>query len=190
MPRPPRKPPATPTESVLHEAALSHLARYAATRAGLLRVLDRKVLRWAASDAGDPEQAAAARAAARQVVERLAASGAVSDRAFAEARGRSLSRAGKSARAIGAHLAQRGVGQELARQAVPADADRELAAACIHVRRKRLGAFRTAEPTPDQHRRDLGSLARAGFSHGVANQALRLSREEVEDLITRFRDAL
>jgi regulatory protein len=190
MARPPKKPPPYPTDSLLHEAALSHLARYAATRAGLLRVLDRKVMRWAASEAGDPDQAATARAAARQVVERLTASGVVSDKAFAEARSRSLSRAGKSARAIGAHLSSRGVGAELARQSVVVDADRELAAACIHVRRKRLGDFRAAETAPEQHRRDLASLARAGFSHGVAKQALLLSRDDAEALITQFRDAL
>ena len=96
MARPPRKPPARPTESLLHGAALTHLARYGATASGLLRVLDRRVARWAASEAGDVEGAAAARAAARRVVAKLAESGAVNDADYAEARSRSLRRAGKS----------------------------------------------------------------------------------------------
>ncbi|NVN30925.1 regulatory protein RecX, partial [Endobacter medicaginis] len=44
---PSRRPPGPPPSGhVLHEAALRHLARFAATRAGLLRVLDRRIARW------------------------------------------------------------------------------------------------------------------------------------------------
>jgi regulatory protein len=190
MARPPRKPPATPTEATLQEAALVHLSRYAATRAGLLRVLDRKVARWAASDAGDSDVAAAARSAARQVVARLAESGAVSDTEFAQARARSLHRAGKSSRAIGAHLSARGVTGQLATESARQEPEQELAAALIHARRRRLGPFRTAAPTPELFRRELGSLARAGFAHGVAASALRMTREEAEALIAAFRSEL
>jgi regulatory protein len=190
MARTPRKPPATPTEASLREAALVHLSRYAATRSGLLRVLDRKVARWAASDAGDSSVAAAARAAARQVVARLAESGAVSDTAFAEARARTLHRAGKSSRAIGAHLAARGVSGQLATDSARQEPEQELAAAVIHARRRRLGPFRTAAASPELFRRELGSLARAGFGHSVAASALRLTREEAEALIAAFRNEL
>jgi regulatory protein len=186
----PRKPPATPTEAALHESALAHLARYAATRAGLLRVLDRKVARWAASDAGDADGAAAARAAARAVVARLAESGAVSDTAFAQSRARSLQRAGKSSRAIGAHLATRGVASSLAAESSKQDPAHELAAAVIHTRRRRLGPFATGTSSPEAYRRALAALARAGFSHAVASQALRMDRDEAESLIAAFRAAL
>jgi len=113
---PPRKPPREPTEHVLHEAALAHLARFGTTRAGLLRVLDRKVARWATLTGGDP---APGRAAARAVVDRLVASGAVNDQVFAEARARSLVRSGRSVRAVGAHLAAKGVNSALAAEALP-----------------------------------------------------------------------
>jgi regulatory protein len=190
MARQPRKAPPEPTEAALREAALAYLARYTATRAGLLRVLDRKIARWAASDEGDSHRAADARAAARRVVARLAESGAVSDAAFAQSRGRSLQRAGKSARAIGAHLAARGVSKDLANDSVPADPERELAAAAIHARRRRLGPFRTAAETPELRRRELSSMARAGFAHQVASHALHMSREEAEALIATFRASL
>src|SRR5215218_4105656 len=36
-----------PTEAALHQAALAHLARFAASEAGLRRVLERRVDRWA-----------------------------------------------------------------------------------------------------------------------------------------------
>jgi len=190
MARTPRKPPREPTESVLHEAALTHLARYAATRAGLLRVLDRRVARWATLTGAAGEAAAEARQAARRVVARLVESGAVNDQVFAEARARSLLRAGKSGRAIGAHLAAKGVAAALASEAVPQTEDGELAAAAIHARKRRLGPWRRAAVSPELTRRELGSLARGGFSHEVARRVLELPEDEAEALIRAFRAAL
>ena len=59
---------------------------------------------------------------------------------------------------------------ELAKNAQPRDPAAEDAAAAIHVRRRRLGPFRTAADTPEQRKRELASLARAGFSHEVARR--------------------
>jgi regulatory protein len=53
-----------------------------------------------------------------------------------------------------------------------------------------MGPYRTAEDTPEQRRRALSALARAGFPQDVAETALRLSRAEAEALIIRFRDGL
>ncbi len=159
--RPARRPAGpAPTAARLHDAALLHLSRYAATEAGLLRVLARRVDRWvrAVLDEGaDPDAtraaAARARADAADVVARLAKSGVVNDAAFAESRARSLGRTGHSRRAIGAHLAARGVPAELARAAIPDGADAELAAAVAHAKRRRLGPFATPggphDPAPD-----------------------------------------
>ncbi|MDE2575859.1 MAG: hypothetical protein KGL55_11180, partial [Rhodospirillales bacterium] len=77
---------ADPTPTALHEAALAHLARYAATAAGLVRVLDRRVERWARAGAADAEAVAAARRAVREEVARLVAAGLVDDAAFAAGR--------------------------------------------------------------------------------------------------------
>ena len=41
-----------PTRAKLHEAALAHLAKFSATEAGLIRVLDRRIARWARRGAG------------------------------------------------------------------------------------------------------------------------------------------
>ncbi|MDN3565510.1 regulatory protein RecX, partial [Paeniroseomonas aquatica] len=93
-PRPPRKViPAgpAPTEARLREAALAHLARFAATEAGLRRVLQRRVDRWARraeAEGLDAAAAAAARALAAAVARQLVATGVVDDAAFAEARAR------------------------------------------------------------------------------------------------------
>jgi regulatory protein len=180
-----------PDAAELHDAALAYLARYAATEAGLRRVLDRRVDRWA-RQAADPEavaaQVAAARAAVRTVVARLAAAGAVNDAAFAESRARSLARSGRSRRAAAAHLAAKGVDAATARQALPEDDGTELAAALVLARKRRIGPFRlTTAPDVNGRRRELAVLARAGFSQATARQALDMDTERAEQMINQLR---
>ncbi len=182
-----------PDERTLHEAALRHLARYAATASGLTRVLDRRIARWAAAEAGaeraETEAAAAeARRAARQVVARLVAAGAVDDAGFAAARVRRLARGGRSHRAVAAHLAARGVDAETARAALAEGAADELGAALVQARRRRIGPFRAAAagpPDAEAHRRELAMLARAGFPREVAEQALAMPAEEAAAAVAR-----
>jgi regulatory protein len=179
-----------PDEAMLHEAALAHLARYATTEAGLVRVLDRRILRWArAAEAEGRERdavaamAAAARAAARAVAARLVEARAVDDSAFAAARAARLARAGRSRRAIAAHLAAKGVGPEVAAETLAGDEEDELAAALRLLRRRRLGPFAAAPPDAEARRRILAALARAGFPSGVARRALAMGRVEAEALL-------
>jgi len=176
-----------PTAVVLREAALAYLSRYAASRAALTRVLDRKCLRWARD--AEPEAAAAAlpglRQTVRDVVARLAGAGAVDDAAFAASRARSLTRAGRSRCAIAAHLAARGVTGEDARTALPDDPEAELAAALALARRRRLGPFRAADTVADP-RRELGVLARAGFPQDIATRALHTDLDTAEALVIRL----
>jgi SOS response regulatory protein OraA/RecX len=112
-----------PDNADLRDAALAYLARYAATESALRRVLERRVERWARAAAGavDTEviasQVSAAREALRDVVSRLVAAGAVNDAAYAEARARSLVRAGRSRRAVTAHLLAKGVDPDMAHTA-------------------------------------------------------------------------
>jgi len=181
-----------PDRARLHEAALKHLSRYATTEVGLRRVLFRRVDRWARAAGGDSADAAAAKQAAREVVARLVEQGLVSDAAFAAARARSLTRAGRSRRAVEAHLAQRGVGAEVLRETVAEDAETELAAALAMTRRRRIGPFRAAEledgvEAAAARLKELGVLARAGFSQDIARQALGMELEEAQARIARLR---
>jgi regulatory protein len=170
-----------PTEARLHEQALAYLARYAATRAGLARVLQRKVDRWVrASEETDEAVIARARAAVGVVVARLAASGVVDDVAFAESRAKSLTRAGRSRLAVAAHLAAKGVDAGLARASLPEEGETELAAALVFARKRRIGPFARDE---GDELRALGMLARAGFSREVALRALRMAFDEAEVLV-------
>lgn len=179
-----------PTRARLHDAALAHLARFAASEAGLVRVLDRRIERWARAAATegpvDPDAVAHSKQAARTVAQALVQSGVLDDAAFAGARARSLTRAGRSRRAVGAHLAGKGVASDVANAALP-DPESELAAALAYARRRRLGPFRVADADDGTRLKELGALARAGFPQPVARQALAMDTEAATALVIRLK---
>ena len=185
----PARPIAPPDDASLHQAALAYLARYTATEAGLRRVLDRRVDRWARTL--EPDEAGlareAARAAVRSVVARLVAVGAVDNAAFAATRAQRLMRAGRSRRAVAAHLAAKGVDTETARAALAGDDESELAAAVALASRRRVGPFRTASVDEAGIRRELAMLARAGFPRDVAVRALHMEQGEADAILRRLR---
>lgn len=183
-----------PTAPRLREAALAHLARFAATEVALCRVLERRVDRWAraAEAEGQPREAiaaaaATARAAAAEVAKALVTAGAVDDAAFAESRARRLARAGRSRRAIAAHLSAKGVAAETAAAAIPDGEEAELAAALAYCRRRRIGPFARVAPEPDARRKALAALARGGFAQGMARRALAMDPAEAEDRLLAAR---
>lgn len=194
-----RKPHVAPASSPpdarqLHDAALAYLARFAATQAGLRRVLERRIARWARAAEAEhgaeitAEGVRAARTAIEAIVARLAAAGAVDDAAFAAARARRLNRAGKSRIATAAHLAAKGVDQATAAAALGSDPETEFAAALKLAARRRIGPFRSGEPPDAAGRlRELAVLARAGFPREVAQRALRLDRAEAEARVIALR---
>jgi regulatory protein len=180
-----------PDAGSLHQAALNHLARYAATEAGLRRVLVRRVQRWARAQT-DPEAAALVISATGEAIEavigRLVHAGAVSDIGFAENRAKSLVRGGQSNRSVQARLIAKGVAPDLARTASISDADTELAAALVLTRKRRIGPYRASEDAgPAMRMRELGLLARAGFPRDVAERALVMARGEAESRIFELR---
>lgn len=185
---------AVPDAGRLREAALAHLSRHGGTGAGLLRVLQRRIDRWAqraAAEGQPPESIApaqeAARAAAAEVVASLTALGAVNDTAFAESRLRRLQRGGRSRLAMAAHLAAKGVAPETAQAALEANAPDELTAALGHLRRRRAGPFAPQPVPPEARQKALAALARAGFPRALAEQALELDPEEAADRLLAAR---
>jgi regulatory protein len=188
MPSDPATPP--PDQGSLYQAALNHLARYATTEAGLRRVLMRRVDRWSHAQL-DPEAAAPVIAAAREaidgVIARLAKAGAVSDEAFAEHRAKSLLRSGQSNRAIQARLVAKGVAMETARSASASDAETELAAALVLARKRRIGPYRSTAADTATRMKEMGVLARAGFSRSIVERALDTPQEDAESRILELR---
>ena len=183
----------------MRDAALSYLARFAATEAGVRQVLDRRISRWARSiedridDRDDnrdsvADQIAAAKQAAVKVVAGLVASGVLNDAEFAAGKARGLARSGLSRRAIAARLATKGVNAEIANSVLPSDPDTELAAALTLARRRRIGPFRVEE-TPDAaaRQREMAILARAGFTRDAVNTAMAMSHDDAEAIVLQLR---
>ena len=102
-------------------------------------------------------------------------------------RARSLARAGRSRRAVSAHLAQRGVDTPTRDAAMDDNPDVELAAALLLARKRRLGPFAPAPMDPAARLRALGVLARAGFSQDTARRALATEPDEAEQRVNRLR---
>ena len=183
-----RPPGPCPTRASLHAVALRHLARFASTQAGLLRVLDRRILRWQHASQADNDVVAPARAAAREVAQALVDSGAIDDAGFAEARARRLVRAGRSRRAVSAHLSAKGIAIDTAAAALP-DPEAEFMAAIALARRRRLGPFHPPGAEPGDPGRTLAIFARAGFPRDIAERALRLEPDEAVDRLATFKRA-
>ena len=178
--------PATPKR--LENAALFYLQRYATSTENLRRLLMRRVMRSAQAHGTDPAEGAAA---VEDLLRRLCASGLLDDRAYAEARARSLHRRGASQRLIRARLGEKGVDAELADAALAAleeaAADPDLAAGLALARRRRLGPFRPAAQRRDRRDRDLAALARAGFSYDVARQVVDADSAEALEALAAER---
>ena len=184
-----------PTVGSLREAALNHLARFSSTEANLVRVLQRRVARWAqrANRESQPAELVAAamaraRAEAAAVARALVSTGTVDDAAFAAARARRLARGGRSRRAVAAHLATKGVDPETAArtlEGLEGTAADEVTSALLHLRRRRQGPFARellpgGETAEAARNRALGALARVGFPRDVAEKALDTDAAEAE----------
>ncbi len=165
----------------LERRALAYLNRYDSSAENLRRVLWRAVRRHG----GDaPVDEAAAQRNIEALVARYLESGLLNDERFAEALSRGLRARGGSRRLLQQKLLQRGVQREAVERALQGEgSEQELEAARRLARRRRLGPYRpTPVDSPEQRRRDLAVLARAGFSFTVARAALALAPgDELEE---------
>jgi regulatory protein len=163
------RPPGRVTEAYLQRAALAYLERFASSAETLRRVLRRKVDKRCRARDEDPAEFGELVDA---VVAQAVSSGLVDDTRYAEGRAATLRRRGGSARVITAKLAAKGVDRaviEAALQGGPED--EELVAAHALARRRRIGPYRGADRAAFRAR-DLGVLARAGFSFDIARQVV------------------
>lgn len=211
--------PPLPDEQDLKEIALAHVARFSTTRKNLHSVLQRRLKRWAsrAVQAGMlPEEAEARIEAVLPVIdtvlENMVQIGAVDDAGFARSRARSMTRTGRSRKAVAASLIVKGVSPDMADQALDESLglfsasqgqDAELAAALVLARKRNLGPF--ARPSSanmsgqeeqdflkarKEKMRILAVFARNGFSQDIARKVLEMERDVAEDHIIAFRSAL
>lgn len=172
--------PATPER--LEKAAYAYLERFAASRAGLARVLWRRVRRSADLHGTDPAEG---QGWIDAIVERFARAGLVDDASYAAGRAASLARRGDGPRKIALKLAQQGIDEETRRQTLDALAaesgDLALEAAMRLARRRRLGPYRAAENRAAYRDKDLAALARAGHDFDTARTVIEARDETALD---------
>jgi regulatory protein len=182
----PRKPkPLTPDR--MANIAVYYLQRFAASEESLRRVLQNRMRRAALRDpvfAADFDKQKKLHLVIETIIEKHVKSGALNDKAYAEVKTLSLRRAGRSRRAIQQKLGQKGVKRDLITRALDEyDGDNdpeeiELKAAQSLARRRRFGPYRKTETDEDRHRKDVASMARAGFSFAIIKKVLGGEVEE------------
>jgi len=188
-----RRAPRAPTLERLWNVALYNIEQRETSSAGLRRILTNRVLRYAMTLEGEARAQAEAegRAAVEETVARAVRERHIDDARFAEMKARSWRAKGWGERRIALEMRRQGMDTHTAQDALGAvdaetvdvedealrtrEADWE--AAQTLCKRKRIGRFRRVQPTtPDERakvfRREMGTLARAGFSGDVVKAVL------------------
>lgn len=163
-----RKPKKPLTDESLRWFALRYVERYATTRAKLRDYLRGKLRERGWAGEGD--------APIDAVVERMAELGYVDDRAFGEARARSLERRGFGPRRVDQALTAAGVEPDL-RDAI-AEELAPFEAAVAYARRKKLGPFGPPVTDPILRQKQFASMVRAGHAFDVARRILDAAGED------------
>ncbi|WP_375428318.1 regulatory protein RecX [uncultured Sphingomonas sp.] len=160
-PRSERRPAPPLDEPKLDRLALRYVERFATTRGRLADYLRRKIRErgWEGEPA-DPDALA----------QRMAELGYVDDRAFAEARARSMTRRGLGARRVADALRHARVGVDDAEAVTPDLAEHAPEAALAFARRKRIGPFAAAAADRELRARQLAAMARAGHGYELARR--------------------
>lgn len=172
------------TPDWLGNIARAYLARHAASRTHFAAVLGRRIDR--ADHRGLVPDRAALEAKAAALVESACQQGLIDDTALTQSLLGRYQREGRSTHVIHHKLVQKGIAASLAARALAgmiADTSAEAhdrQAALRFAERRRLGPYRlTPARDPDrQYQRDLGVLARAGFSHATSVAVLRGTQED------------
>ena len=138
----------------LQRLALDYVARYATSRAKVRTYLERKLGERDWAEEGAPPLDA--------IIARLADLGFVDDRVFAAARASSLGRRGYGAHRVGAALRAAGIDPEDAAPALEDAAEDAWGAAEAFAKRRRIGPFSSCAADPEQRRKALAAMLRAG----------------------------
>ena len=187
----------SPIETRLMNKALDYLGRFATSEHRLRYVLGRFAFRKL--DKHNPNKIAAA---INATVTRCRTLGYLDDDAFAQSQARSHRRQGRSQLDIRLRLRQHKLDETIIDAALDAAdqhaADGELLAACLFARRRRLGPFncrryddaKNRQAVIQRQQRQLGSLARAGFTMTISRKVIELEdMNAAEKLIGQLEQA-
>ena len=185
--------PRKPLHLRMMNKALDYLGRYASSRHKLAQILQRFATRKLTDH--DPDDIATA---IQQTIDHCSKLGYLDDQQFAVTVARSQRRLGRSQAVIRQRLRQHALDDDVIAQALAeADENRangDLQAAIRFAQRRRLGPFAQCRDAHHQRldtrqwkQRDLGAMARAGFS--MATSQLVLDQEDpdtIDDLLHRL----
>ena len=181
---PQRRKPRAMTERRLENIAAYYLQRYGTSAANLQRVLQRRVdKRLAQHIEGQTASRAEMYVWIERLAERYVNAGAVNDQTYAEGLTRKLRRLGKSPAKIRARLAANGVAAKVIDLALAetriteTGEDATFVAALAYAKRRKLGPFRSGVRDRKTERKDMGALARAGFSFDIVRQVMAYTCE-------------
>ena len=179
------KAPALITTKHLENVALYYLERFATSAENLRQVLRRRVYKSAKHHLSEPDDGYDL---VDELITRYISVGLLDDQAYADFRVLTLRRRGQSGRAIMAGLLAKGVEQDVIAMAIDhagnqtGEAETELQAAMTLARRRKLGRFGRRDCRENNRDKDLGKLARAGFSYDIALQVID-GNDDDDDLI-------
>lgn len=165
-----RRPPKPLDAASLRELALYYAGRFASTEARLATYLRRKLRERGWAGDAPPDVA--------ELTARLAELHYVDDRAWGEAKARTMAARGLGQRRVREALRHGGVGADDMAAVLDGgddgDVEPGLAEAITFARRKRLGPFGAtpAARDPDLRRRALATLLRAGHGFDIARRIL------------------
>jgi len=172
-----KKLPKKATRSHLENAALYYVGRFSSTAESLRQVLTRRVHKSAHYHDTDLNEGMAW---VVDIVERFQRSRLIDDRAFAEARARTLHQRGNSRKVIRMKLMAKGVSSEIidhVLQSLDQDGDSERQAAHRLAKRRRLGPYGDPARRGELREKHLAALARAGFSYDIALGTIDAERD-------------
>ena len=154
----------------LDELALAYVARFATSRAKLLRYLSGKVRESDWIDAGDAMAACAA------VADRMERLRFLDDKHYAAMRAGAMTRRGLGVRRVRAQLFVDGISSDDSGEAIAEAEEQALAAAIGFARRRRFGPFAVrAADDPALRERQMAAFARAGHSLALARRILAVA---------------
>ena len=180
------------TPQSLRRSAMGYIERYDCSTAGLVEVLKRKIYRSSRLHKIDVDELTTT---IPDIIEECQNKNWIYDQRYAENLSRSLFRRGSSLQSIRFKLLEKGVEHDIAEQTIEALAqesslskqDIDLAAAISYAQKRRMGPFRLDEADESKRNKELGALARRGFSFEIAEKVLSTDREELEEIIEEFK---
>ena len=179
---PKRKTPKIPkkiTEDYLTNSGKFYLERFPASTEQFRRVMTRKIHK---SCKAHPEQSMETSLGfLDNVITKFQSIGFLNDEGYATGLARSLKNRGWPRNRILMRLKEKGISINLIETTLPERGKNDdLLDALVWVKRKKLGAYALKEKDFDK---SLASLGRAGFDYHSASRALKMTKDEIEELL-------